>query len=70
MPKHAQKYIDKVIDLINSRKVTDLDWYPAAIQDTLYKASHGQIDLNISKLNPKYTNIAIPRGEKIFKTNN
>ena len=49
--KHLQRYMDKVIQGINSGKLTGYDKYPRQVAKTLEKESKGLVKVNISKLN-------------------
>lgn len=69
MPKNTQKYIDKVISLINNGQVKDYGWYPEAIKQTLEKATKGKIELDISKLKPEFRKEQPPEEFKLFKDN-
>ncbi len=47
MKENAQKYIDEVINRINSGKMKGFSFYPAAVARTLFQQSDGKLDLNV-----------------------
>lgn len=47
---NPQKYIDFIIEQINSRKLKSFDSYPALLKKTLFEESNGLINLDISAL--------------------